>query len=333
MNQDLLKNTILTSPITEKTAWVGKEMLHRNDWIYHLSDVVMQALDANLTFIESQQLELQDIEKEHLIIKDQAILAEFSRWSEELENGYGFFLLKGLDAERYTEQQMAALYYLIGLYLGQPVTQNARGDILGKVENVGDLKNKSTRVYETNAYLPYHTDLSDVVGLLSIRKAKQGGLSSLVSAATVYNHILEKYPEYLGYYYHPTYCDHLGDPEPSLTPIFSYWQGKLSCRYMRAYIELGHERKGIPLSRVQKQAFDIFDHFINDPDLRLDMMLEPGDMQFCNNYSVMHSRSSFEDFEEMSQRRKLLRLWLKMPNARPLAQDFPGRNGIAAKVA
>ena len=62
-------------------------------------------------------------------------------------------------------------------------------------------------------------------------------------------------------------------------------------------------------------------------------MLEPGDMQFCNNYSVMHSRSSFEDFEEMSQRRKLLRLWLKMPNARPLAQDFPGRNGIAAKVA
>lgn len=333
MNQDLLKNTILTSPIIEKTAWIGKEMLHRNDWIYHLSDVVMQALDANLTFIESQQLELQDIRAEHLIIKDQAILAEFSRWSEELENGYGFFLLKGLDAERYTEQQMAALYYLIGLYLGQPVTQNARGDILGKVENVGDLKNKSTRVYETNAYLPYHTDLSDVVGLLSIRKAKQGGLSSLVSAATVYNHILEKYPEYLGYYYHPTYCDHLGDPEPSLTPIFSYWQGKLSCRYMRAYIELGHERKGIPLSRVQKQAFDIFDHFINDPDLRLDMMLEPGDMQFCNNYSVMHSRSSFEDFEEMSQRRKLLRLWLKMPNARPLAQDFPGRNGIAAKVA
>ena len=47
----------------------------------------------------------------------------------------------------------------------------------------------------------------------------------------------------------------------------------------------------------------------------------------------MHSRTAFEDFEEQSQRRKLLRLWLKMSNARELAKDFPGRNGIAAKVA
>lgn len=333
MESNLNKNIILTTPIQERTAWVGKDLVHKDDWIYHLSANAIQALDENLAYIESEKLTLAQINHEHLTVKDPGILAEFSKWSDELENGYGFFLLKGLDVNRYSEDQMATLYFVIGLYMGQPVTQNAHGDLLGKVENVGDLKNKSTRVYETNAYLPYHTDLSDVVGLLSIRKAKQGGLSSLVSAATVYNQILEKYPEYLGYYYHPTYCDHLGDPEPSLTPIFSYWEGKLSCRYMRAYIELGHERLGIPLSSVQKQAFDIFDHFINNPDLRLDMMLEPGDMQFCNNYSVMHSRTAFEDFEEQSQRRKLLRLWLKMSNARELAKDFPGRNGIAAKVA
>ncbi|ANF83394.1 hypothetical protein A3K93_14275 (plasmid) [Acinetobacter sp. NCu2D-2] len=333
MEKNLSKNIILTTPIREKTAWMGKELIQKDDWIYHLSQDVIAALDANLAEIEAKKLMLNQINHGHLTIQDTNILAEFSKWADELENGYGFFLLKGLDAERYSEDQMATLYYLIGLYMGQPVTQNARGDLLGRVENVGDLKNKSTRVYETNAYLPYHTDLSDVVGLLSIRKAKQGGLSSLVSAATVYNQILEHYPEYLGYYYHPTYCDHLGDPEPSLTPIFSYWEGKLSCRYMRAYIELGHERRGIPLSSVQKQAFDIFDHFINHPDLRIDMMLEPGDMQFCNNYSVMHSRTAFEDFDELSKRRKLLRLWLKMPNARSLAEDFPGRNGIEAKVA
>lgn len=333
MELNLNKNIILTTPIQEKTAWIGKDLINKDDWIYHLSTSVIQALNENLAYIELQQLMLEKIQHQHLTISDPEILAEFAQWSDELENGYGFFLLKGLDANRYTEEQMSLLYYLIGLYMGLPVTQNARGDLLGNVENVGDLKNKSTRVYETNAYLPYHTDLSDVVGLLSIRKAKQGGLSSLVSAATVYNQILEKYPEYLSYYYHPTYCDHLGDPEPSLTPIFSYWDGKLSCRYMRAYIELGHEHSGIPLSSVQKQAFNIFDHFINDPDLRLDMMLEPGDMQFCNNYSVMHSRTAFEDFEEQSQRRKLLRLWLKMPNARVLADDFPGRNGIEAKIA
>ena len=33
-------------------------------------------------------------------------------------------------------------------------------------------------------------------------------------------------------------------------------------------------------------------------------------------------------FDEVEKRRKLLRLWLQMPNARKLAKDFPGRNGI-----
>ena len=97
---------------------------------------------------------------------------------------------------------------------------------------------------------------------------------------------------------------------------------------MRRYIELGHERKGRSLALVQKEALDLFDEISFLPELSLDMMLEPGDIQFCNNYSVMHSRTSFEDFEDPALRRRLLRLWLKMPNARKLSPDFPGRNGI-----
>ena len=321
-------NTILKEKISHKSAWVGKDLKNQTDWIYYLSEEMLHELSQNLQLIEQQDLEIDQLNNTHLTINNPQVLSEFKEYADELENGYGFFLLKGLDVSKFNERQLAIIYYLIGMYMGQPVTQNPKGDLLGKVENVGDLNNKSTRVYETNAYLPYHTDLSDVVGLLSIRKAKNGGLSSLVSAATVYNRILENYPEYLGYYYHPTYCDHLGDSEPTLTPIFSFYDNKLSCRYLRAYIELGHERKGIPLSRVQVDALDIFDQYIQDPDLRLDMMLEPGDMQFCNNYCVMHSRSSFIDEEDISKRRKLLRLWLKMPNARSLAKDFPGRNGI-----
>ncbi len=58
------------------------------------------------------------------------------------------------------------------------------------------------------------------------------------------------------------------------------------------------------------------------------MMLEPGDLQLANNNVVLHSRNGFEDFEDPAQRRKLLRLWLQMPNARSHSQDFPGRNGF-----
>ena len=70
--------------------------------------------------------------------------------------------------------------------MGKAVRQNPQGDLIGRM-NVGDLTDRQTRVYETNAYLPYHTDPTDVVGLLCIRRAKSGGISSLVSSASLYN--------------------------------------------------------------------------------------------------------------------------------------------------
>lgn len=113
-----------------------------------------------------------------------------------------------------------------------------------------------------------------------------------------------------------------------MSPIFSFNNGKLSCRYLRQYIELGHEMQSLPLSRIEVEALDTLDHIMQDPELRLDMMLEPGDIQFANNYAVMHSRTQFEDHHKSCLRRKMRRLWLKMPNARQLAPDFPGRNGF-----
>ncbi|WP_144424784.1 TauD/TfdA family dioxygenase [Acinetobacter equi] len=321
-------NTILKSKITDKCAWIGSEIADQTDWIYQLSPHMLATLNQALKVLEAKELNAPEFTKYDVYIEDPIFLAEIEKISNELENGYGFIVIRGLDTNIYTEAQLANLYYLFGLHMGDAVTQNARGDLLGYVENVGDKSQKMTRVYETNDYLPYHSDLSDVVGLLSIRKAKEGGLSSIVSSSTVYNRILEQYPEYLGYFYHTAWYDHLGEIDPSLSPIFSYFDGKLACRYLRHYIELGHDRRRIPLSQVQIEALNIFDEISHDPNLRLDMMLEPGDMQFCNNYCVMHSRSSFEDDDDLRNRRKLLRLWLKMPNARKLAQDFPGRNGI-----
>ena len=321
-------NTILKSPITDQCAWVGQEIAHKTDWIYQLSPHMLNVLDNALGKLEQQNLMAPNFAKSDALIEDAEFLKQIYLICNELENGYGFIVIRGLDAEKYNEHQLANIYYLIGLHMGNSVTQNARGDLIGYVENIGDKNQKMTRVYETNSYLPYHADLSDVVGLLSIRKAKEGGLSSIVSSSTVYNRILAEYPEYLGYFYHPAWYDHLGETEPSLSPIFSYFDGKLACRYLRYYIELGHDRRSVPLSQVQIDALNIFDQISQDSSLRLDMMLEPGDIQFCNNYCVMHSRSSFEDYDEVEKRRKLLRLWLKMPNARKLAKDFPSRNGI-----
>ena len=315
-------------PLTGPSAWVTADFQNDTSWLHVLNDAELAGIDAAVISAKAANVIYPSITKADV---DFGFLeTKLQMFREELENGRGFLLLRGLPVERYTENDLKLIYFGIGLHLGVPVGQNPQGDLLGNVMAVGDPTKKETRVFQTNLYLPYHTDPSDVVGLLCIRKAKKGGLSSLVSVASVYNEILAKHRELLGLFYKQYYYAYLGEGEPKLTSLFSYNGGKLSARYLRQYIELGHEQMGLPLSCVEIEALNTFDAIMHDPKLRIDMMLEPGDLQFANNYAVLHSRTDFEDFDEPERRRKKFRLWLKMPNARALAPDFPGRNGFPA---
>ena len=319
---------IRLSPLTGPAVWTGASFANDRRWVHELTPAQVGALDAALETLEARGRGFPDFGKADFPLP--SLADDIARWSDELENGRGFLLLRGLPVARYSDAQIHALYYGIGLHLGRPVRQNPRGDLLGQVMAVGDIHDRNTRVYETNLYLPYHSDPSDVVGLLCLRRAREGGLSGLVSVASIYNRLLAEHPEYLGLYYRCWYFSHLCEPQPSLSPIFSMHDGKLSCRYLRQYIELGHEIRGLPLSRVEIEALDAFDAVMHDPAMRIDMMLEPGDLQFANNYAVLHSRTAFVDHDEPALRRKMLRLWIQMPNARSLAPEFPGRNGFPA---
>lgn len=329
MNNDWQpEHMILKDEITGPSAWRGTELTHDTSWMIELSVQNIDALDGALAGLRASGKKGLDFGKGDFPLPSwNGMLADIA---DELENGRGFCLMRGLPVDKYDEGDLKAVYYGIGLNMGLPVRQNPRGELLGTVMNVADAADRNSRVYETNAYLPYHTDPSDVVGLLCLRKARSGGLSSLVSVASVYNQMLKRYPDHLDLFYRPWYYAHLGEDLPSLSPLFSYHRDKLAFRYLRQYIELGHDVMEKPLSAFEIEALDLFDRITQEAGMRLDMMLEPGDLQWANNYTVLHSRTGFEDHADPEQRRKMLRLWLKMPNARELAPDFPGRNGFPA---
>ncbi|MEL7465614.1 MAG: TauD/TfdA family dioxygenase [Pseudomonadota bacterium] len=318
--------SILTKRIDGGAAWLGTDFETDDSWIVHLTEADAEAIDAALRAIRDRGLAPPRFSAAEFPIGP--LSARLAALADELENGRGFFVLRGLPVGRYSEEEIDAIYFGLGLHLGTPVGQNPEGDLIGRVMAVGDPAKKETRVFQTSLYLPYHTDPSDVVGLLCHRKAKRGGLSSLVSAASIHNALLERHPEHLGLFYRAYPYAHMSLQGPLRTPLFHWHEGKLTCRYLRQYIELGAEQMGQPLSAVEIEAFDLFDAIMAEPERRLDMMLEPGDMQFANNYMVLHSRTSFEDHEAPEMRRRLLRLWLKMPNARAQGSEFPGRNGF-----
>jgi len=322
-------SVIRKEKVTGPSAWKGKDLRDDDSWIYHWSEKSIAAMERALENVKSKGLTVPDFTKEDFPIPEMA--EEIAYFNEELEDGRGFILIRGLPVERYSDEDVAIIYYGLGLNMGVPVSQNIKGDMLGHVRDIRAQDTRKVRAYETSEYLPYHADLADVAGLCSLRKAKSGGMSSISSAMTLFNEILENHPEYLGLLHRYFLMEHIHDGDSGPLPLFSEHNGKLSAMYLRQYIEIAQEKAGQPLSPVEIEAFDLVDKILVDPDTRLDMMMEPGDIQFLNNYTIFHSRTSFEDYDEPELRRHLYRLWLKMPNARELADDFPGRNGISKR--
>jgi len=75
------------------------------------------------------------------------------------------------------------------------------------------------------------------------------------------------------------------------------------------------------------EALDCFDTLANDSHLNFLMRLEPGDMQFVHNHTLLHDRTAFDDWQEAGRKRHLLRLWLSSPRARPLPAIWAERYG------
>ena len=254
--------------------------------------------------------------------------------SEKLVNGIGFEVVRGLPVSQYSREKSAAIFCGIGAHLGSARSQNSMGHILGHVRDIGaDGKDNNTRIYQTSLRQTFHTDSADVVGLLCLKDAKSGGESLLVSAESIFNQIVEQRPDLVGYLFDPIATDRRGEiPDGELPymqiPPFNWHQGLLTVFYQRQYIDSAQRFDGVlKLTPQHVEALDLFDRLADDPDLHLQMRLEPGDMQFVYNHAFLHDRSGFVDWEEPDERRHLLRLWLSMPGDRELPNCFRERYG------
>jgi alpha-ketoglutarate-dependent taurine dioxygenase len=67
---------------------------------------------------------------------------------------------------------------------------------------------------------------------------------------------------------------------------------------------------GAPFTDVEKEALEVVDRLAEDPRLCLDMTFERGDIQAVNNFTTLHARTEFEDYDEPHLKRRLTRGWL-----------------------
>ncbi|KAL1840798.1 hypothetical protein VTK73DRAFT_3664 [Phialemonium thermophilum] len=245
---------------------------------------------------------------------------------EDVINGKGFVLFKGFPADSWPVLKTAVAYMGIGQHLGYFVSQNSRGHVLGHVKDVGEDATQihKTRIYRTTARQFFHADDADLVGLLCLHRAQEGGESDVVSVHHVWNVLRREHPDVAELLTRPIwYFDRkgetsVGQEEWIRQPVVyleNGGRGRLLCKwdpyYVRSLTRFSDQGLIPPLSDEQKHAMQVLEDTCQR--LALHMILEVGDIQFLSNNHVLHARTAYKDFPPPAPRRHLLRLWLATP--------------------
>jgi hypothetical protein len=323
----------LPPKMTGPAAWVGVDMAQReNEWLVRLSSAQVAELEDAARHYLSLGRDVGQITAADFPLR--AFGDHLEALKHKLLHGIGIEMLRGLPIARYSQELAATIFCGIGAHLGSARSQNAAGHILGHVRDMGaDAADPGTRIYQTHERQTFHTDSADVVGLLCVRAAREGGQSLVVSALSIYNRMLAERPDLLALLFDPLATDRRGEvpdgakPYMEIPPL-SWHAGYLTVFYQRQYIDSARRFEGaMRLTPAHVEALDMFDALANDPELHLRMELQPGDMQFVYNHSQLHDRTAFVDWPEPSRRRHLLRLWLSIEGDRPLPECFKERYG------
>ncbi|KAG0650771.1 Taurine hydroxylase SAT17 [Hyphodiscus hymeniophilus] len=313
--------------ITGETVWKAEDYTNNPErWVHVFSEEEIAELSAVSDKFLANKTPLTGISKGNFHLPKLSVLLNSIKL--EILNGKGFILFKGFPVEKWGNHKSAVAYMGLGTYLGYFVSQNGRGHVLGHVKDLGEDAKQidKVRIYRTNARQFFHADDSDIVGLLCIARALEGGESDIVSSHHVWNTLQKERPDVAETLTKPIwYFDRKGEVSEGEEPyirtsvfylekgpngrVYSKWDPyyvKSLDRFMNAGV--------IPrLSPEQVEAAKVLEDTCHR--LRLHMILEVGDIQFLSNEHVLHARTEYKDHAPPTPRRHLMRLWLATPEA------------------
>ena len=332
-NKQIKKPHDFPKQISGPSIWTGAEMQNDPSWKIEWSENQIAELNKAAHHFLSLGMPLEQITKDDFPLP--TIHTLINKILKELLDGRGFVLLRGIPVQELGIKLASVIYLGLGCHLGSLRSNNAKGHLLGHIRDQGaDIANNNTRFYQTNKKLEFHTDSSDFVALLCLQKAKQGGESYLASSMSTYNEIARRRPDLVEALFMPYPTDRRGEVPAGLNPwfnmpIFSWYQGELSCVYIRPYIESAQINfpEAPRLTQKQIEVMNLLDEIIAEGKLILPMSFEPGDIQIIHNHQIFHSRSDFENWLEPERQRHLLRLWVSPLAGRPLPDYFAARWG------
>ena len=303
--------------LEQACAWTADDVANPATWTEMLTPAEIDEVDAALVVARAKSHDFLHIGRDDFPLP--TLAPRLARIERELMFGRGFVLIRGLPRERYSNDDLCLAYWGIGRHLGQPWPQNAHGHLLGDVTDQGKTYEQgNSRGNEMGAIgLDYHCDGSDIIGLLSLQTSVSGGLSAVANSVSLHNAMVREVPELAAELYLPQPYDARGEQAPGdppfyMMPVFTRWDDRLFVRVIGAYILASQRHPEAPrLTPAARAALKWMREAAESGRYSVKMEFAPGDMQFINNYHVLHGRTPYVDDRAAGKVRHLKRLWLE----------------------
>jgi len=171
---------------------------------------------------------------------------------------------------------------------------------------------------------------------MCLQRGASGGESRIVSSLAIHNEIQANRPDllpalYEGYHYAVAEAQFSDKPVTAFKiPVFCCIDDTVSCSYVRGFMYQAAKLLGERLPDKLVEAMDYFDALAERDDMKVEFLMEPGEMMLWHNFQMLHARRAYQDSADYS--RHLLRLWLKIENDRPLPDAIEQRALIYERI-
>ena len=305
--------------IDAPSAWTPRSLGGKEGLVRTLERKHLDAVDRLLVSVKG--LKTEEIERKDF--DDPVLTPMLADISHEMMHGKCAVIIRGIDVGRYSPRDCERIFWGFATHWGKASVQSFRADRIGYVQDDPDDPNR--RGYRSTHELVLHTDSRPVIGLMSIQVAESGGFSQLASSSTIHNLILEERPDlleplYRGYRYKSS---EVGITSYSI-PVFSNVDGVVSCAFFEKFMRDAARNSGEALPADLDEAINYFTKTANREDVSLHFLLEPGEIMMSNNFVILHARTEFKNSPQKT--RLLVRLWLKVPDGRPLVPELLQRS-------
>src|SRR3954468_20716437 len=105
----------------DPAAWRGTDLRADQSWVVELTEGQRSELLAAATTGELASL--------GPVLRD---------WRRQLQHGLGVLLVRGVPVEDLTDDQARQVFTLLGMHLGDLVSQNRDGDLITDIRDVGN---------------------------------------------------------------------------------------------------------------------------------------------------------------------------------------------------